>query len=66
MLGTIEVDIDEKSGQAKTKVDKFRRYLTTHISKAIIGAIWMTINVILFVEHFIRMFSLFLYSFNVN
>jgi len=53
LLGTYEVDLEEKSSKAKTKLDKLRRYISAHISKAIIGTIWMLINIILFIEHFI-------------
>ena len=53
LLGTFEFDLDEESAKAKTRGDKFRRYLTAHFSKAILGTLWMTMNVILFVEHFI-------------
>lgn len=52
LLGTIEVDFDEKKDQAKGKLDKARRYFAAHFSKAVIGVIWMILNIVFFIEHF--------------
>jgi hypothetical protein len=35
--------------KVETKLDKFRRYLKEHQSKAVIGAIYVLINVILYI-----------------
>lgn len=58
--------MEEKTSQLRTKGDKLRRYLTAHFSKAIIGTVWMMINVILFIEHFIRKLHVRKFSFFTN
>lgn len=54
LLGTLEPeDIDKGKTKTKAALDKAKRYLRAHLSKAVIGVVWLLLNLFFFVQHFI-------------